>query len=237
MKKIMRLVMVCAVAFAVSAGAQESAWQFKITPYAWALGLDGDVGAHGMKVPVDVKFTDVVDELDIGGMLSLEANNGTWGVLADGVYYRLDDDTHTAAGPASAEVEEWILQGAAVYRVFKSDKTLVDAGAGGRFVDMDTDVSVAGVKGSATESWADPIVVMRVRQQFAKNCFGVLGGDIGGFGVASDLTWQLIAAAGYSFNESVSLLVGYRYLDYDYDDGLVYDAASSGVALGLQFSL
>jgi hypothetical protein len=238
MTKGLTAVLVAAFAMAVPARAPAAEWQWKVTPYLWAMGIDGDIGARGVTAPIDVKFTDAVENLDFGGMLFAEANNGDWGILFDGAYLKLSDDGNTAVGPVSAEVEEWILQGAAVHRVVKNEKTMVDAGVGGRFMNLDTDVSAAGVDASATENWADPLLVIRVRQQFATHCFGMLVGDIGGFGVASDLTWQLTAAAGYSFTDNISMLIGYRHLDYDYEDnGVIYDAAASGFALGLQFDL
>ena len=66
----------------------------------------------------------------------------------------------------------------------------------------------------------------------------MLYGDIGGFGVSSDLTWQLTAAAGYACTERCSMLLGYRYLDYDYEsDDFSFDAVESGLVLGVQFAL
>jgi hypothetical protein len=221
-----------------SARAEDGTWQFKLTPYAWTIGLDGDVGAGGLTAPVDAKFLDAVENLDLAGMLSAEANNGTWGLLFDGAYLKLSDDSNTAIGKVDVESEQWILQGAAVYRVVKNEKTTVDFGAGARSMDMDMDISTDLRDASGTKNWVDPILVARVRQQFAEKWFGTLSGDIGGFGVSSELTWQLVAAAGYSVTENVSVLLGYRHLDYDYDkDGFIYDAASRGLALGLQFDL
>lgn len=237
MKKVV-VVIAAVLVSSLSAHAQDAAWQFKLTPYVWAMGLDGDVGTHGVTAPVDVKFTDAVKDLDLAGMLSGEANNGTWGILVDGAYLKLSDDANTAIGNVDAEVEEWILQGAAVYCVSKTEKTVVDAGVGARFMNLDTDINTPIEDVEDTEAWGDPLLVARVRQQFATKCYGVLMGDIGGFGVASDLTWQLTAAAGYSFTDTISMLLGYRYLDYDYEnDGFSFDVATSGLALGVQFDL
>jgi hypothetical protein len=68
-------------------------------------------------------------------------------------------------------------------------------------------------------------------------------GDIGGFGVGSDLTWQLFA--GYSFDFAVwqSILhglVGYRALavDYSQDSGTNqdnFDLIVHGPVVGLSF--
>jgi len=44
-------------------------------------------------------------------------------------------------------------------------------------------------------------------------------GDIGGFGVGSDLTWQLHATAGYRFTKLFQMSLGYRILSTDYRVG------------------
>jgi hypothetical protein len=59
---------------------------------------------------------------------------------------------------------------------------------------------------------------------------------IGGFGAGSDLTWDVLAAAGYQWNDRFSLVAGYRALGVDYDkDGFVYDVVQHGPILGAVF--
>lgn len=240
MKKSVLVVLAVAALVAMTsfARAEEGAWQWRLTPYAWAMGMDGDVGVHGVTAPIEVDFLDAVDELDMAGMMAVEANNGAWGLLLDGAYLRLDDSSDTAIGEVDVEVEQWIVQASALYTASKTEKTVFDAGAGARWIEQDTDISSAVADADGTEGWGDPVLVARVRHQFAEKCFGTLYGDIGGFGVSSELTWQLIAATGYTFTEGISGVIAYRYLDYDYDeDGFVYDVAASGLALGLQFDM
>jgi len=56
--------------------------------------------------------------------------------------------------------------------------------------------------------------------------------------VESDLTWQVVASAGYSITENVDLLLGYRHLDIDYEDGdFSYDVATSGLGVGVSVAL
>jgi hypothetical protein len=204
------------------------------------MGVDGDVGVGPVNVPVDVNFLDAVQHLKFGGMLAAEAQRGPWSVLGDAAYIGLEDDTSTALGKFEVEFEQWIVQGAVTYLVLDAGKTRVDAGLGGRYVSLDTDIGtpLRADDRNASDGWADPLIVARLRQQVAEKWFGVLYGDIGGFGVSSDLTWQLTAAVGYAFNETVSLLLGYRYLDYDYEkDEFIFNAAESGLGVGLQFNL
>ena len=238
-----RIRMMVALAVLATAGLAQAAqegWQFKITPYLWAMGVDGDIGVGAASVPVDVKFTDAVKDLDLGGMLSTEARNGAWGILADVAYLKLSDEADTRLGEFGAEFEQWMVQGAVVYRMADTGKTTLDLGAGGRYLSMDVTLNTPAntADHEASEGWIDPILVARLRQQFTENFYGVLAGDIGGFGVAPDLTWQVTAAAGYSLTDSISMLAGYRYLDYDYEeDAFQLDMAEHGIVIGLQFAL
>jgi hypothetical protein len=70
----------------------------------------------------------------------------------------------------------------------------------------------------APSNGVDPFVGLRVRHQLAPGKELQLLGDVGGFGVGSDFTWQL--SGGYSFDFAVWQttlhgLVGYRALAVD----------------------
>ncbi len=61
-----------------------------------------------------------------------------------------------------------------------------------------------------------------------------LYGDVGGFGVSSDLTWQAYGGLGFQLNDWFSAQAGYRYLLEDFDDGsFVYDVALHGPLIGV----
>ena len=66
-------------------------------------------------------------------------------------------------------------------------------------------------------------------------------GDVGGFGVGSDLAWHAYADIGYCASDLVSIILGYRAIDIDYEDGkgsnyFKYDMATSGPAMGVIFT-
>ena len=65
------------------------------------------------------------------------------------------------------------------------------------------------------------------------NVLPVAYGDIGGFGVGSHLTWQLLGGVQYDVSSRWSLSAGWRHLDINYDHkGFVFDAAMDGPILG-----
>ena len=44
-------------------------------------------------------------------------------------------------------------------------------------------------------------------------------GDVGGFGVGSELTWQVFATLDYQVTPSISVSGGFRWIHIDYEKG------------------
>lgn len=86
--------------------------------------------------------------------------------------------------------------------------------------------------------WFDPYIGLRGRYQLTPAFYLLVRGDIGGFGVGSNLTWQAYGALGCQLSRHVFAEAGYRYLYIDYDkDGLLEKVAMRGfqVTLGINF--
>jgi len=228
----------CVLVGAISACAEEGEWNWTISPYAWLIGLDGDITAKGLTTKVDESFTDAVSNLTIAGMLHVDANNGKWGMIGDLVYLNLDDDNDTAIGKVEGGVEQWIMSAVPYLRVKSDEKMTLDLGAGARYFYTSLDIGIPGRSVSDSKSWVDPVVAARLSIMATDKLYFHLLGDVGGFGISSDLTWQVAATAGYKVSELIDLMLGYRYLDIDYEDGdFGYDAVSSGLTMGVRFSL
>lgn len=91
---------------------------------------------------------------------------------------------------------------------------------------------------AASKSWVDPFVGFRGRYNVTEKLYVSARGDIGGFGVASDLTWNAFAAFGYQWTRAFSTEIGYRHLAIDYSDGgFIYDTEMSGIYLGMTLKL
>jgi hypothetical protein len=91
-------------------------------------------------------------------------------------------------------------------------------------------------------TWVDPIVGLRLRHQFAPGSELTLSGDVGGFGVGSEFSWQAIGAYRFTFaktnNVTWSGMLGYRALYVDYSKGAgdtlyVFDMLQHGPVAGL----
>jgi hypothetical protein len=91
---------------------------------------------------------------------------------------------------------------------------------------------------SRTDDWWDPYVGLRGRYNLNEKFYLTAKGDIGGFTVGSDLTWQAEAALGVQLSKNMFTEIGYRALGVDYrKDGLVMDTVTHGpqLTLGILF--
>ena len=72
-------------------------------------------------------------------------------------------------------------------------------------------------------SWVDPLVGARIRHQFAPAWNFVVSGDVGGFGVGSKFSWQVLAPLDHEICRSKtatwSAMLGYKALNVDYSQG------------------
>jgi hypothetical protein len=91
---------------------------------------------------------------------------------------------------------------------------------------------------SRTDDWWDPYLGLRGRYNLTRAFYLTAKGDIGGFGVGSQLTWTAEAALGIQLSRNIYSEIGYRAFAIDYErHGLVVDTITHGpqVTLGLQF--
>ena len=221
----------------VAAQAQDGQWSWKVTPYMWLAGMKGDVGVGPVSSSLDWSSSDVLNDLSFAAMVSLDANNGTWGVLGDVFYVNLDDGVDTILGRIDTGIEQWIVTAVPYYRVLSKEGLTLDLGVGGRYMDTAVDLATPIASRSESKNWLDPIVLARLRIPITEKFSLNFTGDIGGFEVDSNFTWQLLAAAGYSVTKQVDLLLGYRHFEVDYEKGdFSYDMATSGFALGASLS-
>jgi hypothetical protein len=95
---------------------------------------------------------------------------------------------------------------------------------------------------SGDVSWIDPIVGLRLRHQFTPGSELTLSGDIGGFGVGSQFSWQALGAYRWTFAKTMNVtwsgILGYRALYADYSKGAgdtlyAYDMLQHGPIVGV----
>jgi hypothetical protein len=93
-----------------------------------------------------------------------------------------------------------------------------------------------GFSKSKAVSWADPIIAARYHIDVSKKFGFTVYGDVGGFGLASQLTWQALGTVDYRPIDWLTIRAGYRHLFFDYQlPDLRLNLGLSGPILGATF--
>jgi opacity protein-like surface antigen len=245
-------VLVCPSAYGEGGSSGSDEWEFTVTPYLWAAGLDGNATVRGRETSIDASFSDIFENLDFGGMVHFEARKGKWGFFFDPTYMKFsaDGDFGPRGGvDVDVEAEMALVELGILYRLLErpvgneNGRFLsLDLLGGGRYIYLKGELDIGGiidVEVDKSKDWLDAIVGGRIQIDLAERLTFSLRGDAGGFdiGSSSDLTWNLSAALGYELSERTTLWVGYRHLDIDYDDGSDFelDVDMSGPVIGVAF--
>ncbi len=82
--------------------------------------------------------------------------------------------------------------------------------------------------------WVDPVLGLRLRHRFTPNQEIFVRGDIGGFGLGSQFSWQAVAAYSYAWQFTgyqVAAVLGFRALAVNYTQGAGVDTFSMNQTL------
>jgi len=228
--------------------APEKKWDFLTDVYLMFPYMDGEIGVGDLlSVPVDANPGDIFSKLKMAAMLYVEAKTEKWAITSDLVYMNLNQEVTPGTLFHSGEVKakEFIWEPAGFYRIVP----FWEVGVGGRLTNLSTDIDArrnvlpAGteeVAASGSKTWFDPVIITRLSVDIKDKWLFQFRGDIGGFGIGSDLTWQLQAYAGYRFGKVFQLTAGYRILSIDYDKGVdadrfIYNVDTFGPVIRIGF--
>ncbi|WP_143742145.1 hypothetical protein [Polynucleobacter sphagniphilus] len=181
-------------------------------------------------------------------MINAEAHQDNWGVMADLVYWQVNNgSTNTTSyinkktsvyESQGANTDQTILSGALTYTVFNDDALYADALFGVRYISSTTSANVNSVitttQGkrvikqaatgyySATQSEASPIIGLKGRYRINESeWFLPFYVDVGQGFDADNLTWQALGGVGYAFSwGDVALTYRAMYFELGGSQGL-----------------
>jgi hypothetical protein len=233
-------------------------WEFIAVPYFWMSSLSGDITTKGITAHLTVPFSEVFNALDFGGQVHMEAWKEKWGIFVDATYIDLSTSAQGVLprrGPASGDIglQEWLVEFGGLYRfarlpLGKDEKTTLtlEGLVGGRYwnllatLDMSNPKTGRFVDTSGRKEWVDPFLGARMRLDLNDKFSLSLRGDVGGFDVGSQFTYNAIGLVGYNISRVVSLWLGYRVLGVDYQSGsgfskFKFDMTMYGPITGISF--
>jgi hypothetical protein len=214
--------------------APQSQLEFNVAPFAWLPGSNGDVTVRGHKFQADKSFSDIFNKSDslLGLAAHVEARKDDFGVFAEPIYMQLkfNQTVETVQTHLTSDLE--YVEFGGFYRAFqgtvgvdgKPRDWLIDGLVGGRYTYLNQEVSVEGFPKSPSKSasWVDPFLGARARIDLDDHFQFEVRGDIGGFGVGSDFSWNTWALLGYRFplfSAQGLVFAGYKALAQNYKSG------------------
>ena len=171
-------------------------WDFSLAPmYLWAVSIDGDQTVKGVKVDLDVPFSDIFDNLKGALTFHFEGlHKQRWGFFSDLNYIVLEMDD----GPVDIDFTEIMFELAGFYRITEGAHA-IDGLGGLRYSSMEVDLDLPEPRPDVDQrkDWVDPYLGLRWQWKFAEKWGTRLRGDIGGFGIGSDITWNLVGMVDF----------------------------------------
>ncbi len=218
-----------------------SRWTAQVTPYVWGAGVAGTLtpftGAPSLAF--EESFSEVLEDLEAAFFVSGFARRDRLVFFGDASFVSSARSGRVPPGvPAEGKLSQTSLTLAGGYRLVEGPGPTLDLLAGLRWWDISTEIEVAGgaVSASPSVSFVDPIVALRVLAPLSPRWSALVYADVGGFGVGSESTYQVVGTLNYAVSERTTLSGGFRTLSVDYrDGGTVVDATLSGPLVGVTF--
>ncbi|WP_413875939.1 hypothetical protein [Albidovulum sp.] len=217
-------------------------WSGQVTPYVWGAGLGGDITpfSGAPTLSFDTSLSDVMEHLDGAFFLSGYVRRDRLVIMGDLSWSSSSADglvpvPGVGLAPASGKLRQKSLTLLAGWRAVSDEGMTLDLLGGARAWSIESSVTVAGgaIQASPGKDFVDPILAARANIALAPQWSAVLYADVGGFGVGSEGTSQILATVNYQVNDSLWISAGYRQINVDYrSGGTAVDVTMAGPLFG-----
>ncbi len=246
--KLIQLFGVILSLISTPAWAQESDdFDWKIAPYLWTVGVSGDITIGEINQDIDVSFSDILSDFELGGAVYAEAGKGNHAFHIDYTYIRTRTDPAPLPTPPFPEGAEQtskmtinIFEAAYNYRWNGADGPALVLGA--RLLDIKIRMNLGDLPAlSAGPDWWDYFVGVKTHNSISTNWDFDFYGTVGTGG--SDLPWTVQGMFGRRFSNGNRLGLGVRVWGIDYAEGnglmgqyTALDTTFYGLMIGYEFN-
>jgi hypothetical protein len=206
-------------------------WRFELAPFLWIHSFQDDANISGVPIRLDSElgddaFGDFASKTyggraeawrdRLGGFLEAGFNDVDGGSIASVAGFDIDYD-----------LERTYVDFGLSYQVVKHQLDAnrfftLEPYVGGRWANLKQRAS-AGLgppfRASERDDYWEPFVGGRIVADLTDRLQVRVGGDAGGFGAGSDLTWNALGELGIKVTGPLSLRVGYGAQGIDFDSG------------------
>ena len=229
-------------------GMLTSGLQVIVTPYLWLANVNAAISTPLARAPVvdtSVGAFQLLGHLDgVPFLGSVEFRDGPFSLLGDVIHLPVGTNITTRnvffnGGNASltANIGTAVLLFHAVDQPVQS----LDGGVGFRAWGVSSELTLNGgllptMSVNRSAEWGDPLIAVRYHRELG-NGFGLTAyGDLGGFGVAAHVDWQVVGTLDYTLKPWVALRLGYRSLNVTASGSdFGYNVHMKGPILGATF--
>ena len=187
-------------------------WHGSISPYLWGVNVTGSLYYDQSKLgTVNMGTGQLLQNLNVGGMLFAELHKGNFGVMADLFYAKMTLNKSSVVGQmdlgskTTAETGVYTLAG--TYTLHNTSNSYVDALAGVRILALNTttNISIGDTPYSAvakmSSTIADPVVGVKGRFRIADTDYFVpFYIDVGGGSSNTEVTSQQLLGIGKAYD-------------------------------------
>lgn len=234
----------------VAAPARADEWRHTVLFYGMGAALDGTAQVGPVEVPVSLSISDVLDALELGAMAAYRVENDTWSVTGDATYMGLGGHSRGERGlvKGDVDIDQFTLMGTVGRRLSERFELLFSLSYFSLSTDLrvDTTAPVSGEVTTRTASvdvdWIDPMLGVHYGLPINEDWTLNLRGDIGGYGVGSNFSYQAMATLQWQSSGGLGAVFGYRLIGFDYEDGEQgsahyerFDLTEQGPLLGMTY--
>lgn len=227
-----------------STASSDSDWHLIVAPYLWIPWVYGTIGANGNDARFYATPGELFSHFRFGLLGVVQPSYKRLLLPLDIIWLRLGDDRALPRTPngtvVNVKADVFVLTPKVGYRVIDSEMIKIDALVGFRYWHLGQNVSFTtnSLNFSGSQNWVDPLVGGRITGILSPKIEVTIGGDVGGWGVGSQLDYQVFGILGYRIKPALALQAGYRYLDLRYTNGTrVFAPAMSGPFFGVTINL
>jgi hypothetical protein len=224
MKRMLAIAAVGLGLFGVQPAAAQ--WDFRVSPYVWINGLNGDVSVGGSnKVPIEAGVSD----FKFAPAVVFAGSGPRWGFMTDLTFSPGSAKVGDPGEARPIDIDNFIGTALFTFMANETETSEVKVGVGARLLNTKVKVPIpSGPIEEGSKTIVDPIGALAAT--FGRTVYGSFYGDLGGFGIGSRFTTQLYGALGYRFTEQTSAEFGYRLVSHNYDETgeLIYDVRQHG---------
>jgi hypothetical protein len=192
-------------------------WDWSVTPYLWASGIEGDAALGSIQTDVSVDFSDIVDVLAGAALVHVEAQRDDYGFFGDLIYMSLEPDpeTENVGGRIQSQIDTTIVE-----LGYLRKGSRVDLELGIRYWDLELELQPSTLPTVQRDTdWVDGFVGVRHTRELNDKWNLTTRANIGAGG--ADLSYGIGLTFGRELESGSQFVAGLKLLDIDYEEASV----------------